>query len=82
MNVEDNDENELIYDKLTKFKLFQPIFEKIELYNNDEEFLYLIICSIQFLYISIQKKKTGIMSYLNILFCVVCHLNLRRQKYF
>ena len=41
MNVEINDEKEiiLIKDKFLMFRLFQPIFEKIELYDNDEELI-------------------------------------------
>ena len=85
MNVEVDNENEieLIMEKLMMFKLFKPLFEKMELYANDEELISVFnyLFNSIFVFFNVDKKKR-IMTYLNLLFCVVYHLNLKRPKHF
>ena len=83
MNVEDNDENELIYDKLTKFKLFQPIFEKIELYNNDEELISVFnyLFNSFFVYFDSEEKNRDYELFKYIILCCM-PFELKKAKIF
>jgi hypothetical protein len=83
MNVEDNDENELIYDKLTKFKLFQPIFEKIELYNNDEELISVFnyLFNSIFVYFDSEEKNRDYELFKYIILCCM-PFELKKAKIF
>jgi hypothetical protein len=85
MNVEFNDENEkkLIRDKCSMFQLFQPIFENIELYDNDEELISVLnyLFNSIYVYFHSEEQNRDYHLFKNIILCCM-PFKLKKAKTF